>query len=117
MIKKIRQALKLTQEGLAKRIDVSTHTIQSWEQGKRNPNKWVWKKIQEIAREHLQDNFKEADWKVTWNYDTVYYYEGDRLNSSRKELPNVYYCELDSLDYTQILTLDQLTDIYQEQTL
>ena len=44
-IKEIRHKLGLTQKQFAEKLDVSIRTLQHWEQGTRNPNKWVQKKI------------------------------------------------------------------------
>lgn len=37
-IKKLRDRLGLTQDGLAKWLNISLNTVQSWEQGTRKPN-------------------------------------------------------------------------------
>ena len=34
----IREGLELTRDGFARLLNVSPHTVQAWEQGKRNPS-------------------------------------------------------------------------------
>ena len=48
-IKALRKRLKLSQEGLARKLDVSTAAVQFWEQGKAKPCEPNKKKLAAIA--------------------------------------------------------------------
>lgn len=52
MTREIRKKLFLTQESLAKELDVSISTIRSWEQKKKKPNITQQGKIAEFCRKH-----------------------------------------------------------------
>ena len=49
-IKAIRHKFGLTQKQFAEKLGVSIRTLQHWEQGDRNPNRWVAQKIEEMGK-------------------------------------------------------------------
>ena len=45
----IRRALGLTQATFARALGVSPRTVQSWEQGRRHPDRWARERLVELA--------------------------------------------------------------------
>lgn len=50
-IKQLRAKLGLTQEGLAKKLEVSIQTVTRWEQGIFRPSPMALKQLQKLAKE------------------------------------------------------------------
>lgn len=55
LVKKIRQATGWTQEKLAQEIGVSFSTVNGWERGRRYPQPFLLRKLQEIAEQNASD--------------------------------------------------------------
>lgn len=51
LIKKLREAMGLTQEELAREIGVSFATVNSWENGKRTPQPFLFRRLLEMEQE------------------------------------------------------------------
>jgi putative transcriptional regulator len=45
----IRRALGLSQAAFARALGVSPRTVQSWEQGRRHPDRWAQGRLEEMA--------------------------------------------------------------------
>lgn len=52
LIKRLRNELNLSQENLARELDVSFATINRWERGKVNPSKMAMKAIENYCKLH-----------------------------------------------------------------
>lgn len=48
----LRRALGLTQAAFAKALGVSLRTVQSWDQGRRQPGRWALLCLAELANEN-----------------------------------------------------------------
>lgn len=63
-IKKIRKELRLTQESLAKKLEVSKSLVQKWESGERIPDDYIiseLRKIYKLAQKQTQKNILNED--------------------------------------------------------
>ena len=53
LVRDIREKTGWTQEKLAQEVGVSFSTVNCWERGKRNPQPYLLKKLQELLEEAL----------------------------------------------------------------
>ena len=60
-LKKIRKELRLTQEKLAKELNVSKSLVQKWESGERTPDDFIISLIRKIHKNAQKDSINETE--------------------------------------------------------